>query len=94
MEELLWCHSPSGEHHAGGGSTGRARSGVYAGWRPLWPFAYGTEFVPRVDKIVGPGNAFVAAAKKQVFGQAGIDTIAGPSGVGIADGTTEAEWRS
>lgn len=41
--------------------------------------AYGTETVPRVDKIVGPGNAYVAEAKKQVFGQVGIDLIAGPS---------------
>lgn len=41
--------------------------------------AYGTESIPRVDKIVGPGNAFVAAAKKMVFGQVGIDMIAGPS---------------
>lgn len=55
--------------------------------------AYGTQSVPRVDKIVGPGNAFVAAAKKQVFGQVGIDMIAGPSEVlVIADGTTEVEW--
>ncbi|NLA39958.1 MAG: histidinol dehydrogenase [Smithella sp.] len=50
--------------------------------------AYGTESVPRVDKIVGPGNAYVAAAKKLVFGQAAIDMIAGPSEVAIiADST-------
>ena len=50
--------------------------------------AYGTESVPRVDKIVGPGNAFVAEAKKQVFGQVAIDMIAGPSEIlVIADGT-------
>ena len=50
--------------------------------------AYGTESVPQVDKIVGPGNAFVAEAKKQVFGQVGIDMIAGPSEIlVIADGT-------
>lgn len=49
--------------------------------------AYGTETVPRVDKIVGPGNAFVAEAKKQVFGQVSIDMIAGPSEIlVIADG--------
>lgn len=41
--------------------------------------AYGTESVPKVDKIVGPGNQFVAEAKKQVFGQVGIDMVAGPS---------------
>lgn len=55
--------------------------------------AYGTQTVPRVDKIVGPGSAFVAAAKKQVFGQVGIDMIAGPSEVlVIADGSTEVDW--
>ncbi|SJZ56570.1 histidinol dehydrogenase [Pilibacter termitis] len=45
--------------------------------------AYGTQMIPRVDKIVGPGNIFVATAKKQVFGQVGIDMIAGPSEVGV-----------
>ncbi len=52
--------------------------------------AYGTETVPRVDKIVGPGNAYVAEAKKQVFGQVAIDMIAGPSEILIvADGTAD-----
>ena len=52
--------------------------------------AYGTESVPRVDKIVGPGNAFVAEAKKQVFGQVAIDMIAGPSEILIvADGKSD-----
>lgn len=51
--------------------------------------AYGTESIPRVDKIVGPGNAFVAEAKKQVFGQVSIDMIAGPSEILIvADGAS------
>lgn len=51
--------------------------------------AYGTESIPKVDKIVGPGNAFVAEAKKQVFGQVSIDMIAGPSEILIvADGKT------
>jgi histidinol dehydrogenase len=55
--------------------------------------AYGTESVPRVDKIVGPGNVYVAEAKRQVFGQVGIDMIAGPSEVlVIADGSVPAEW--
>jgi histidinol dehydrogenase len=55
--------------------------------------AYGTESVPRVDKIVGPGNAYVAAAKRQVFGQVGIDMIAGPSEIlVIGDGSTPADW--
>ncbi|WP_332701634.1 histidinol dehydrogenase [Devosia sp.] len=55
--------------------------------------AYGTETVGRVDKIIGPGNAYVAAAKRQVFGQVGIDTIAGPSEVlVIADGSANPAW--
>ena len=55
--------------------------------------AYGTRSVPRVDKIVVPGNAFVAAAKRQVFGQVGIDMIAGPSEIlVIGDGSTPADW--
>ena len=55
--------------------------------------AYGTESVPQVDKIVGPGNAYVAAAKRRVFGTVGIDMIAGPSEIlVIADGTTPPEW--
>ena len=55
--------------------------------------AYGTESIPRVDKIVGPGNAFVAEAKKQVFGQVGIDMIAGPSEVLVlADGKSDPSY--
>lgn len=55
--------------------------------------AYGTESVPRVDKIVGPGNAWVAEAKKQVFGTVAIDMIAGPSEIlVIADGATNPVW--
>lgn len=55
--------------------------------------AYGTATVPAVDKIVGPGNAYVAAAKRQVFGQVGIDMIAGPSEVLIiSDGSVAADW--
>lgn len=57
------------------------------GAQAIAALAYGTESVPRVDKIVGPGNAFVAEAKKQVFGQVSIDMIAGPSEILIvADG--------
>ncbi len=55
--------------------------------------AYGTATIPRVDKITGPGNAYVASAKKHVFGQVGIDMIAGPSEIlVIADGTTPPDW--
>ena len=55
--------------------------------------AYGTATVPRVDKITGPGNAYVASAKRRVFGQVGIDMIAGPSEILVlADGSTPADW--
>jgi histidinol dehydrogenase len=55
--------------------------------------AYGTALVPRVDKIVGPGNIYVATAKKLVFGQCGIDMIAGPSEIlVISDGLTDPDW--
>jgi len=55
--------------------------------------AYGTETIKPVDKIVGPGNAYVAAAKREVFGQVGIDSIAGPSEIlVIADGQNDPEW--
>ncbi|ATJ82172.1 histidinol dehydrogenase [Halomonas beimenensis] len=55
--------------------------------------AYGTETVPRVDKIVGPGNIYVATAKRAVFGQVGIDMIAGPSEIlVISDGGTDPDW--
>ena len=55
--------------------------------------AYGTESIAAVDKIVGPGNAYVAAAKREVFGQVGIDSVAGPSEIlVIADGANDPEW--
>lgn len=55
--------------------------------------AYGTQTVPAVDKIVGPGNAYVAAAKRLVFGRVGIDSIAGPSEIAvISDGLTDPRW--
>jgi histidinol dehydrogenase len=55
--------------------------------------AYGTESIKPVDKIVGPGNAYVAAAKREVFGQVGIDSVAGPSEIlVIADGANDPEW--
>jgi len=60
------------------------------GAQAIAALAYGTETVPKVDKIVGPGNAYVAEAKKQVFGQVSIDMIAGPSEILIvADGATD-----
>ena len=66
---------------------------VLGGAQAIAALAYGTRAVPRVDKIVGPGNAYVAEAKRQVFGQVGIDMIAGPSEILIiGDGSTPADW--
>lgn len=63
------------------------------GAQAVGALAYGTQCVPGVDKIVGPGNAFVAAAKRRVFGRVGIDMIAGPSEILIVcDGTTDPDW--
>ena len=63
------------------------------GAQAIAALAYGTESIPKVDKITGPGNVFVATAKKQVFGQVGIDMIAGPSEIGvIADSSANAAY--
>ena len=63
------------------------------GAQAIAALAFGTESIPRVDKIVGPGNAFVAEAKKQVYGQVSIDMIAGPSEIlVVADGASDASY--
>jgi len=63
------------------------------GAQAIAALAYGTETVPRVDKIVGPGNIYVATAKRMVFGQVGIDMIAGPSEIlVVCDGKTDPDW--
>lgn len=63
------------------------------GAQAIAALAYGTETIPKVDKIVGPGNIFVALAKQQVFGQVGIDMVAGPSEIlVICDGQTDPDW--
>jgi histidinol dehydrogenase len=63
------------------------------GAQAIGAFAYGTKSIARVDKIVGPGNAYVAEAKRQVFGEVGIDMVAGPSEIlVIADGSANADW--
>ena len=63
------------------------------GAQAVGALAYGTATIPQVDKIVGPGNAYVAAAKRRVFGTVGIDMIAGPSEILVlADGSTPADW--
>ncbi len=73
--------------------AGVTRAFTIGGAQASGALAYGTATVPRVDKITGPGNAYVAAAKRRVFGSVGIDMIAGPSEIlVIADGSTPAEW--
>ncbi|HZZ94660.1 MAG TPA: histidinol dehydrogenase [Usitatibacter sp.] len=63
------------------------------GAQAIGALAFGTDAIPAVDKIVGPGNAYVAAAKRRVFGRVGIDMVAGPSEVlVIADGTAHPDW--
>ncbi len=63
------------------------------GAQAVGALAYGTETIPQVDKIVGPGNAYVAAAKRRVFGVVGIDMVAGPSEIlVICDGKTDPDW--
>ena len=77
--------------HVAGADTAFAVGGAQA----IAALAYGTETVPAVDKIVGPGGGFVAAAKRQVFGLVGIDSIAGPSEILIvADGSTPPAWAA
>ena len=63
------------------------------GAQAIAALAFGTRSIPRVDKIVGPGNAYVAEAKRQVFGSVGIDMVAGPSEILIiADESANPEW--
>ena len=80
---------------AGGGISLPASSEIYrvGGAQAIAALAYGTESIAPVAKIVGPGNAYVAAAKRQVFGQVGIDMVAGPSEVVvIADRDNDPAW--
>jgi len=73
--------------------AGVTRVFTIGGAQAVAALAYGTQTIPRVDKITGPGNAYVAAAKRRVFGQVGIDMIAGPSEILVlADGTTPPDW--
>ncbi|MBK8073261.1 MAG: histidinol dehydrogenase [Ramlibacter sp.] len=78
---------------AAGYLAGVTRAFTIGGAQAVGALAYGTETVPRVDKITGPGNAYVASAKRRVFGQVGIDMIAGPSEILVlADGSTPPDW--
>ena len=73
--------------------VGVSRLFAIGGAQAVAALAYGTATVPQVDKIVGPGNAYVAAAKRRVFGVVGIDMIAGPSEIlVICDGKTDPDW--
>ncbi|REC96536.1 histidinol dehydrogenase [Kushneria indalinina DSM 14324] len=73
--------------------AGVARVFTIGGAQAVAALAFGTETIPRVDKIVGPGNIFVATAKRAVFGQVGIDMIAGPSEIlVVSDGGTDPDW--
>ena len=73
--------------------AGVDRIWTIGGAQAVAAFAWGTETIPAVDKIVGPGNAWVSTAKRLVFGRVGIDSVAGPSEIlVIADGTTPPEW--
>ena len=73
--------------------AGVSRAFTIGGAQAVAALAYGTATVPAVDKITGPGNAYVASAKRRVFGQVGIDMIAGPSEILVlADGTTPPDW--
>jgi len=96
-ELVMASPTPGGEKNAlvlaAAALAGVDRVFAIGGAQAVAALAYGTQSVPRVDKIVGPGNAYVAAAKRQVFGQVGIDMIAGPSEIlVIGDGSTPPDW--
>ena len=96
-ELIMVSPTPDGEFNdmvlAAAKLSGVDRVFRIGGAQAVAALAYGTETVPRVDKITGPGNIYVATAKKQVFGQVGIDMIAGPSEVlVIADESVDPDW--
>ena len=96
-EIIMVVPTPRGEKNAlvlaAAHVAGVTRAFTIGGAQAVAALAYGTRTVPRVDKITGPGNAYVASAKRRVFGQVGIDMIAGPSEILVlADGTTPPDW--
>jgi histidinol dehydrogenase len=94
-EIVMTTPGPSAETLAAAQIAGVDRVFVIGGAQAVAALAYGTETVPRVDKIVGPGNAYVAAAKRLVFGDVGIDSIAGPTELLIvADDSAEPRWAA
>lgn len=92
-EVFMTTPGPSPETLAAAQEAGVDRVFVVGGAQAIAALAYGTESVPRVDKIVGPGNAYVAAAKRLVYGDVGIDMVAGPTEVVIAaDASANPAW--
>lgn len=96
-EIIMVVPTPKGEHNqlvlAAAALAGVSRVFSVGGAQAVAALAYGTQSVPQVDKIVGPGNIYVATAKREVFGQVGIDMIAGPSEIlVVCDGRTDPDW--
>ena len=96
-ELIMVVPTPGGERNplvlAAAALAGVDRVFCVGGAQAVGALAYGTQTVPQVDKIVGPGNAYVAAAKRRVFGVVGIDMVAGPSEIlVICDGKTDPDW--
>jgi histidinol dehydrogenase len=96
-EIIMVVPTPKGEKNllvlAAAHVAGVSRAFTVGGAQAVAALAYGTATIPKVDKITGPGNAYVASAKKHVFGTVGIDMIAGPSEILVlADGSTPADW--
>ncbi len=97
QELIMVVPTPDGEKNqlvlAAAAIAGVDRVFCIGGAQAVGAMAYGTETVPQVDKIVGPGNAYVASAKRRVFGVVGIDMVAGPSEIlVICDGKTNPDW--
>ena len=97
QEIIMVVPTPKGERNdivlAAAYVAGVTQIFTVGGAQAVAALAYGTETIPQVDKITGPGNAFVAAAKRRVFGIGGIDMVAGPGEIlVIADGSTPADW--
>jgi histidinol dehydrogenase len=96
-ELVMTVPTPHGERNdlvfAAAAIAGVDRVFAVGGAQAIAALAYGTSSIPRVDKIVGPGNVYVAAAKRRVFGAVGIDMVAGPSEIlVICDGGTDPDW--
>ena len=96
-EIVMVVPTPKGERNplvlAAAAVAGVSRAFTIGGAQAVGALAHGTATVPAVDKITGPGNAYVASAKRRVFGKVGIDMIAGPSEILVlADGTTPPDW--